>query len=472
MAVRTYNQLVQTLNDRASATKQASTKSAAGDTPTEKDPAEKGTVAIPKDPSATPAAELLPGQTPNAEVTPVLSVAPAKKVEGEEKPANALLSQAQKVAAAIRGLNKSATRDTAKISPQLVSDAASENKNTTAPVPGSTGDKGPKAKQVPDPVTKAAAGDVPTVADPAEKGKEKVKGDSIGEVPAQPENANKTKVGDEKKEAACPPGCTCPKCTKAAADMLDITPDFHFKLASLILSTQEGRDFARQIIEQAHGAAEAEDIIKAATFMEQESQRLQELEDQGAFAAEEMWKNASEDERIAIIKLANIHALAKSGLATEQEKQAYDDGAATAAGLADAGVLGGAAGAAPAAPAGAAPAGPEVPGAEAAPAGSDSITDEDIVAVLEELVQSGKIKPEEAQAILEALQQGGAEGAVPAGPEGAAPGAAPGAEGAGAPPPDDSNKSPEEKEAAAIVKSASAAVNAIIASFAKPEAGK
>jgi len=58
-----------------------------------------------------------------------------------------------------------------------------------------------------------------------------------------------------------------------------------------------------------------------------------------------------------------------------------------------------------------------------------------------------------------------------AAPAGAIPGAA-GPEGAGAPPPDDSNKSPEEKEAAAIVKSATVAVDAIIASLPKPEAKK
>jgi hypothetical protein len=483
MAVRTYSQLLQTLNTRADALKQASTKSAAGDTPTEKDLREKGTVEVPKDPQAQPSAELLPERPTNTEVTPVLSVAPAKVVDGPEKPANALLAQAKKVAGAINSLRntKVAARDTGKISPGLVSDTASENKNTTAPIPGSTSDKGPAKKQNPDPVTKAAG--IPEVTDATNKGTELPKGDSKGALPKPVENENTTKVNEQKapaaegakgaeKEAACASGCTCPKCTAKMAAALEFTPEFHYKLASLILATDEGQRFAQQIIEQAHGAAEAEDIIKAAAFMEEESARLQELEAQGAFAAEEMWKAASEEERVAIIKLANIHALAKAGLKTDFEKQAYDDGAAAGAGMADAGVLGGAAaGGAPGAP-GEAGAVPPPPGAEAGAAGADSISDEDIVAVLEELVQSGKIKPEEAQAILEALQQGGGgEAGADAGAAGPA-GAGPAGADAGGPPPDDSNKSPEDKEASAVVKSASSVVDSIIAAMAKTDAKK
>jgi hypothetical protein len=92
--IRSFDQLTKALADRASQTKAAATKAAAGDTPTEKDPAEKGTTAIPKDPNATPAVQNLPPQSTNVEVTPVVSISPAKTVGSETKSAGSLSYQA------------------------------------------------------------------------------------------------------------------------------------------------------------------------------------------------------------------------------------------------------------------------------------------------------------------------------------------------------------------------------------------
>jgi hypothetical protein len=174
-----------------------------------------------------------------------------------------------------------------------------------------------------------------------------------------------------------------------------------------------------------------------------------------------MWQNASPEERASIVKLAAAHQLAKSTLQTDGEKQAYDAGAAAGADMVDSGALGGAPGGAAGAPA------PDAAGADpsADPAGADNITDDDIIAVLSELVQSGKIKPEEAEAILQALQSGGAEAnpTAPAGADAAAPTSAmPDA------PPD--SAPPEQKEAFSIVKSASVATDLIMTELTKAAA--
>lgn len=420
MATRTFAELTKTLADRANMAKAAAAKAAAGDTPAEKDPAEKGVVAIPKDPNASNDVQKLPPKTENAEVTPVITIAPAKTVGSEAKVANSLAEKANGVLAGIRNLRKSATA--AEITPTLVCDKGSDNADTN-PAP-STSDA-PAKKQNPDSATKDAAPEVSDTKDPRSEKAPAPKFDSKGDLPSESKNENETGMSAEEKAAS------------------DFDPSFHFKLASLILATEDGRAYAQSVIEAAHGAAEAESIIKAASFMEQQANELQALEDQGAFAAEEMWAAASPEEREQIVKLANAHEIAKSTLATEQEKMAYDAGAAAGAEMADAGALGDMAGAE-----GAAPMGDE---------GGGEITDEDIMAVLSKLVQSGEIQPEEAEAILQALSQGGAEGA-----EGATPSGEP--DGDEALPPEPTE--PEGKAAYAVVKSASVATKAIMASLA------
>lgn len=166
-----------------------------------------------------------------------------------------------------------------------------------------------------------------------------------------------------------------------------------------------------------------------------------------------------EAEQKEVIKIASVLELAKEGL-DEEEKQAFDQGAGAAAAMADQGAAG--------------EQEPQMPGA-------DEVSDEDIVAVLDQMVQSGELTPEIASQIMQALQGGGAEGGAPgaggdagaggpppdggAGAGGPPPEAAGGAggpppEGAGGPPkqePDgDEGKSPEEKEARVLIKAAAA----------------
>jgi hypothetical protein len=437
--IATFEQITSKLQQRAAA-KSASAKQAAGDTPSEKDPAEKGTVAIPKDPNASTATMNLPANGTNTEVTPVTTVTPAKTISGEEKAATNLQAKAQKVAGVISGLlAKKATAS--EITPNLVSDKGNENKDTH-PAPSTS--NSPSKKQNPDKAVKDAA-PATTAVDPNEKKVEAPKGDGKGALPKPTENTNDV----TKKESA--EGCMTGD-AKAAADglALDFDPTFHFKLASAILATEDGRRFAQNVLEANHGAAEAEDIIKAASFMEHAAAELEMVEAQGMSAAEQAWATASPEEQASIVKLASVHATAKATLGHDMLKLAYDQGAATAAGMQDQGSMD-------------QDAGPD----------TDNITDEDIVAVLDDLVQKGQIKPEEAQAILQELSQGGAGGAggeAGADPNGAAAGGAPGGDPMGGMPPGmepGAGASPEEKEAFATVKAASLAVAAILATPAK-----
>jgi len=430
--VRTFDQLTQTLTARGNATKAAAVKKAAGDTPTEKDPAEKGVVAVPKDPNAASPTLNLPANSTNAEVTPVTTVSPAKTVGTEAKTAS-LLAKANAVRAGIAGLRKAATAS--EITPTLVSDKGSDNKDTN-PAPSTS--NAPAPKQNPDPVTKDAA-PVPDIKDPDATKAPAPSGDSKGDLPPETKNTNDTTAKSSAE------GCMTPE-AKAAAE-LEFTPDFHYKLASMILATEDGRAYARSVIEAAHGAAEAEDIIKAASFMEAQAQEYERLEAEGAFAAEQMWQQATPEEREGITKLANAMSIARATLPTELEKIAFDAGAQDGSDQIDA-------------TAGAAD--PSQAGAAAAP-GGENITDDDIISVLSELVQAGKIKPEEAEAILQALQSGGAE-ANPTGPAGAV-GADPSqAGGAGMEPQEPTD--PSQKEAFVLYKSASAIANKLVAEFA------
>lgn len=153
--------------------------------------------------------------------------------------------------------------------------------------------------------------------------------------------------------------------------------------------------------------------------MEQHAQALLEAELEGATAAEQLASEMSAEDLKIATALAEAHAYDLSQLKTVEEQEAYKAAAAQAAEMVDAGQGGM----------------DELP-PEAQGEGADQVTPEDVLAVVEFLLQQGKITPEEAQKIVEELAA--AEG-----------GGAPGAEGgAGGPPPEeDPNLPPEEKEA-------------------------
>jgi hypothetical protein len=148
-----------------------------------------------------------------------------------------------------------------------------------------------------------------------------------------------------------------------------------------------------------------------------------------------------------LTKIAMVHDSARAKYKTDLEKAAYDNGAAMASQTADAGMPDAAPG--------------------AAPAESDDVSDEDIIAVLQQLIQSGQITQDVAAEIVQQLGMGGgaggAGGAGDAGGSGAG-GPPPGAgadagAGAGGPPPgaggSPDDQTPEKAAAEVLSKTAS-----------------
>lgn len=370
-ATRTFDEIKTLLGNRKSASnKSAGTVPAAP----EQDPTSQGTVAAPSNPAPK---DNMPASSTNSNTTPnPAAPAVARTVEGEE-PASINM----KIATAVKNIK--AFNSTVRAA--VVKRAEAEGKTA----PAESGKPAPEK-------------------DPADKGKAKVKSDDVQGVPTgEVENT------DSKKEAS----------------EFSLDPSFHLKLASEILSTTEGRQYAESVLMRSLGAEAAADIVKAAAIMDQAAYEAQQQEAElaeyqasGAYQAEQLWKSASVNEQQSIIKMAQVHEVAKSiytddlGEFADICKQAYDAGAEACAVMLDKS----AAALPEGAQAGELPEG--APGEEAgeteAEQESEETTPEDILAVLEELVQSGQISEEVAQEILQQLVGGeqGGEGAENAAP--------------------------------------------------------
>ena len=441
--VKKYSDVLSDLKTRSATIKAAAVKKAEGvPSVPEKDPEDKGTVGIPKDPNATAAVQNLPENKTNADATPVCPTPPAKVIAEPEKAAN-LSTKAAALLKSIQGLRKSAGGGTAaniSTNGSLPSDAGNENKSkqkleTPKPAPAA-GKADPEVKES----AKATPADKEQVTAPMPAT------DTKGELPKETKNTNET--GKEKE------GC------KGAAvedpDLANIDHTFFSKLAQTCLQFEEGRNVMEACLKKAHGAEHAQNLIKTAMFMEQRMQELAQLEEAGTSAAEEFWKSASEEDKAGLLKLASTHEQALQSFQTDLEKEAYLEGAKIAADMADAGMTG------EQPPPGVPGMGGEGDPAQAAGAEGGEVSDEDIIQALQMLVQQGKITEEEAEAILQQLLgaggQGGAEGGA-AGPAGAEAGA-----GAGGPPQE--APSPEQKEAAERLKTVGQAVDAVFTSVA------
>ena len=164
------------------------------------------------------------------------------------------------------------------------------------------------------------------------------------------------------------------------------TPEFHLKLASVILSTEEGRAFADEIVKREKGMEAAELVIKAASEhekYEKEEKERREQEMQKIAHEEQLkeaWEEMSDEDKESVKKLAKVHEYNRKKLKTDLEKEAYDAGAGDAAVAMDL-----------------------AEGGEPLPVEGEDVTVEDVVMVLEQLVAAGEIPPEAAQAILEAF---------------------------------------------------------------------
>lgn len=346
----------------------------------EKDPADKGKPAEPaivddaKTKATEPAGAAANTNTNDSPANP--TAAPATTVSVPEKAAS-LVNRASAVAGTISNLLKSAKKADA---PAAVVPATPAEK-----------DKADEKKE-----EKAAAPAVPAATSATEKAAPAPSVPAGTEAPKGAETAKNT----DSKAAAATEEVVVP----------EFTPEFHAKIGAAMLEFAEGREAVEKVLRMKHGAEMAEDIIKAAAFMEEHALALQQAELEGATAAEQLASEMSAEDLKVATALAEAHAYDLSNLATVEEQEAYKAAAAQAAEMTDAG-MGGM---------------DEMPEG----AGGEDVSPEDILQVIEFLLSEGKISPEEAQKIVEELSQAGA------GAEGGAPA-------------EDPNLPPEEKEAMA-----------------------
>ena len=333
----------------------------AADTSSVKDPADKGTVGIPRDPEMTPAKENLPPDQDNM------------------------------------GSNEGTKLEDKQLHPVSTGKnvPSASNGNAKEEVSSPTDSLSKIAKRVASVTSKLKSAGMLNVKDEDEKKAEKPKMDKIE---GEPESAENTDKGNKTKPPFGSVKGKDEKTEKEAANeslAADISPEALMKLASTIISTEGGLEAVEPVLMKAAGVQAAREIMQQAVasytdFVEkqaavaQEQEALAEYVKQAAEAQraedasfEEFFKSASEDEQKHIIKFAKVHGEALNNIEDPMLKQAYMQGAADAAAMEDAGG--------------------ELPGAEG-PA-----TIEQIAQLLEAMVASGEIDEETAMGILQEL---------------------------------------------------------------------
>lgn len=357
----------------------------AADTSSVKDPADKGTVGIPKDPEKTPAKENMPASDDNT-----VSNEGSKLEDKQLHPAA-----------------------TGKNVPSASNGNAKENVNS------STDPLSKIAKRVASVTSKLKQAGMLDVKDEDECDTKKPKMDKIEGEPESAENTDKGKktkppFGDVKGKDE-----KADKTEKEATNeslASDISPEALMKLASTIIATEGGLEAVEPVLMKAAGVEAARQIMGQAVesyagfvqeqaALEEYMKQASEIQNQEDVAFEHFFKSASEQDQEQIVKFAHIHGTALSNIEDDMLKQAYMQGAADAAAMEDAGG--------------------ELPDAEG-PA-----TIEQIAQLLEAMVASGEIDEETAMGILQELAAG-AQDAGDAGDEGAAMGEAAAMEDAGA----------------------------------------
>ena len=214
---------------------------------------------------------------------------------------------------------------------------------------------------------------------------------------------------------------------EAVASDIQLTPEFHLKLASTILSTQEGVDLSLALLRKQAGVEAANDLMASALAMHEKYASEAQVESE----VDQLFKSASAEEQAAIVKFAKVHQFCLDRIENPFEKMAFAQGAQDAASMDESAAGGGQ---------------PQLPGGEE----GGTPSPEEIVQVLQQMVQSGEIDEETAKQVLQILAQGGDEAAGDA--AGASPdeGADPAAAG-GAPAPSADGVPPEVKAASAIL---------------------
>ena len=356
---------------------------AAADSSSVTDPADKGTVGIPKDPEATHAKQNIPENQENN-----VSNENAKLEDKQLHP----VSTGKNVPSASNGNSK----ENVNSPTESLSKIANRVSAVTAKL-------------------KAANENMVPEKDKAEATAKKPKTDDVEGAPESAENSDK---GNKTKP---PFGTKNMKGSdkEAANDSVasDMSPDALLKLAATIMNTEGGLEAVEPVLLKAAGVEAAKQIIEQATqahnvFMNQQyefNKAAAEQEYLEKYAAEQeaavmadFLKSASAEEKEQIVKFASIHSEALENIEDPMLKQAYMQGAEDAAAMEDAG-------------------GAELPGAE----GGASI--EQIAELLQAMVEAGEIDEQTAMGVLQELS-GAEQGEAAAGEAGAAEGAAAGAE--------------------------------------------
>jgi hypothetical protein len=209
------------------------------------------------------------------------------------------------------------------------------------------------------------------------------------------------------KEAGTPAPSAAPAAAPAAPEnhSIDLSRDTLAKIASAILSTDAGVRFVHDTLEKQAGEQAArvqiqEAIMASQVFDQTEQVKSAAFDDLGYKVAEIhgalVESGITEQDAEAIIKQASVHQLKMASYEHPLLKQAYAQGMDDAALLAAAEDAGGAEGAPPV--------------EEAMPMGGEDLSEEEIVALLQEMIASGEITEEEIAEAIAATQGGGAEG--------------------------------------------------------------
>ena len=190
-----------------------------------------------------------------------------------------------------------------------------------------------------------------------------------------------TIVAEESKEA------TEEVNAEELASDFDTEETAYHKIAELVLNYEEGRQMVNDLADREFGKEAAAQLIDEAQYIQSVQDEAAMSEAQGAQATEELLKSASEEDIKEMQKLAAVHGMNVSKMEYDFEQEAYDLGCKQAAMAMDAGG--------------------EIPGA-----GGDVSLDE-VAAVIMQMVESGELDPQTAEAVLQQLAGADAGGMDP-----------------------------------------------------------
>ena len=213
----------------------------------------------------------------------------------------------------------------------------------------------------------------PSVAKTASKAKNLA--DAIRSKLLKPASEEPSEVKTEEKEA-----------TESAEDVaanFDGNANAYHKIANLVLNYEEGRQMVSDLADRELGKQAAENLIKEAAELESIQDAYEQEQVEAGAAVQYMLKDASAEDVEDIEKLMVVHSGALESYEYDFEKEAYDLGVKQAAAAMDA------------------------EGGELPMEGEDVSLDE-VAAVIMQMVESGEIDPQLAEAILGELA--GAEG--------------------------------------------------------------